>query len=255
MKKVLLGLALFGTIASADFISASVGAGLWQENIDGYAKSGDDINYMNKKEAETDGNSHTGNLGLSDEVKPYVWAKVIHPIPLIPNVKAEYRQYDTEGTGYAVGSANFFGQNVSLTDRVTTHITIDSYDVTAFYEFKPIIDIEVGVGVNVLDGTTDVKTSTSHTSVSWTAPIPYLYGRVETPTIMGFSAEAQGKYIDVDTAHYYDYQGGVKLHLPLAFLDMTIGAGYKYQEIYGEDGDDATMLKFEGYYAEVGAKW
>ena len=253
MKKVLLGLALFGSIASADFIGASVGAGLWQENISGYVKSGDYTNYLNKEVSLTD--TKNGNLGLSDEVKPYVWAKIIHPIPLIPNVKAEYRQYDTEGTGYAVGSANFFGQNVSLTDRVTTHITIDSYDVTAFYEFKPIIDIEVGVGVNVLDGTTDVKTSTSHTSVSWTAPIPYLYGRVETPTIMGFSAEAQGKYIDVDTAHYYDYQGAIKYHLPIPVVDITLSAGYKTQEIYGEDGDNKSLIKFDGAYLEVGARW
>ena len=64
MKKLLLGVALAGSLASADFIGASVGAGMWQENIDGYVKSGDDINYLNKD----DGNANTGDLKLSDEI-------------------------------------------------------------------------------------------------------------------------------------------------------------------------------------------
>ena len=92
-------------------------------------------------------------------------------------------------------------------------------------------------------------------STTWTVPIPYLYGRVETPTIMGFSVEAQAKYIDVGTAYYHDYQGAVKYHLPTPIIDLSVTVGYKTQDIYGEDGDDASQLKFEGAYAEVGARW
>jgi len=40
MKKLLLGLALAGSLASADFIGTSVGAGMWHQNIGGYAKNG-----------------------------------------------------------------------------------------------------------------------------------------------------------------------------------------------------------------------
>jgi len=260
MKKLLLGLAVVGSLANADFIGASVGAGLWQENIDGYVKSGDDTNYMNKKSAETDGNKHTGNLGLSDEVKPYVWAQIIHPIPLIPNVKAEYRQYDTSGTGIVVGSLNFFGSDINVAGVADTSITIDSYDATFFYEFKSLLtaefEIEAGFGINVLDGTTEVVIDkTNKTTTTWTAPIPYLYGRLATPTIGGFSVEAQAKYIDVGTAYYHDYQGAVKYHLPIPVIDVTLSAGFKTQEIYGEDGDNSTLIKFKGGYAEVGARW
>ena len=253
MKKLLLGVALAGSLASADFIGASVGAGMWQENIDGYVKSGDDINYLNKD----DGNTNTGDLKLSDEIKPYVWAKIIHPIPLIPNVRAEYRQYETTGkNGYAVGSLDFFGSKIRGGAVVDTDITINSYDVTAFYELKLFVEVEAGVGVNVLDGTTDmVINKGDKISTTWTVPIPYLYGRVETPTIMGFSVEAQAKYVDVGTAYYHDYQGAVKYHLPTPIIDLSVTVGYKTQDIYGEDGDDASQLKFEGAYAEVGARW
>jgi len=252
MKKILLGLALFGSIASADFIGASVGAGLWQENIDGYVKTGNTINYLNKE----DGNPNTGDLKLSNEVKPYVWAKIIHPIPLIPNVRAEYRQYKTSGrNGYVVGSVDFFGSDIKLAGTADTDITINSYDVTAFYELKLFFEVEAGVGVNVLDGTTDMVVNGTSSSTSWTVPIPYLYARLETPTILGFSLEAQGKYIDVDTAYYHDYQGALKYHFINTILDLSLAVGYKYQDIYGEDGDSATDLKFEGAYAELGVRW
>jgi outer membrane protein len=252
MKKLLLGVALAGSLASADFIGASVGAGMWQENIDGYVKSGDDINYLNKD----DGNANTGDLKLSDEIKPYVWAKIIHPIPLIPNVRVEYRQYETTGkNGYAVGSLDFFGSKIRGGAVVDTDITINSYDVTAFYELKVFFEVEAGIGVNVLDGTTDMVVNGESSSTSWTVPIPYLYARLETPTILGFSLEAQGKYIDVDTAYYHDYQGALKYHFINTILDLSLAVGYKYQDIYGEDGDNTTDLKFEGAYAELGVRW
>jgi outer membrane protein len=255
MKKLLLGLALAGSLASADFIGTSVGAGMWHQNIGGYAKNGKDINYMNNKAAETDGNIHTGNLGLSDETKPYVWAQIIHPIPVVPNVKLQFTQYDTSGSGIAVGSVKLFGADINLHDRVHTHITIDSYDATFFYELKMFAEVEVGFGVNVLDGNTKVSTSTSSASASWIAPIPYLYARVETPTIMGFSVEAQAKYLSINSAYYHDYQGAVKYHLPTPIVDMSASLGYRSQDIFAKDGGDETKLEFQGAFAELGVRW
>ena len=257
MKKLAVGLITAISLASADFIGASVGAGLWQENIDGYVKTGEDKNYFNKKSAETDGNTHTGNLNLSDETKPYIWAKIIHPVPLLPNIRAEYRQYHTTGTnGEVVGSVEIFGQKVTGAGVADTDITINSYDVTAFYELKLLFELEAGIGINILDGSTEIVIDkTNKSTANWTVPIPYLYARVETPTIAGFSIEAQGKYIDVTDAYYHDYQGGIKCHLPIALIDFTLSAGYKTQEIYGKDGDNETKMKFEGAYAELGARW
>jgi len=253
MKKILLGLVAAASIASADFIGASVGAGMWQENIDGYVKTGSDKNYFHNSNAKNEG---AGNLNLSNEVKPYIWAQIIHPIPLIPNIKAEYRQYHTTGSGYVVGTLEVFGQKLTGAGSSDTDITINSYDITAFYELKLFFEVEAGLGVNVLDGSTEIVIDkTDKSTANWTVPIPYLYGRVETPTIGGFSIEAQGKYIDVSDAYYHDYQAAVKYHLPMPILDLTITAGYKSQEIYGKDGDNETDMKFSGAYAELGARW
>ena len=256
MKKLLYGLVLCGSLASADFIGASMGAGVWQQNIGGYVKTGDDINYMNKKSAETDGDTHTGNLGLSDEKNPYVWAKIIHPIPLIPNIKLQYTKYDTKGKGIVTSNFEIFGHNIPLMGEVKTEIKINSIDATFFYEMKPVVaDIEAGVGVNILQGTTDVKTLISSDSEDWTVPLPFIYARVETMNIAGFSVEAQGKYLNVSVGHYYDYQGAIKYHLPLPLIDISASIGYKKQDIYGEDGDNSTKIKFDGGFAELGVKW
>jgi len=259
MKKLALGLLVAGSFASADFLSISAGAGLWQENISGYVKTGDNINYMNNKSAETDGNSKTGNLGLGDSTQPYIWAKLIHPLPVIPNVKLQYTRYSTSGNGIASGSLNIFGNEINLNNKVHTNLDIDSYDTTFFYEFKPIVvDLEAGVGINTLYSNVKVKSlttgDTSSTS-AWT-PIPYLYARAETMQLFGFSIEASGKYLNISSkGHYYDYKGAVKYHLPLPALDISAAVGYRYQDILGKDGDDETKLEFKGAFAELGVKF
>jgi len=259
MKKILLGSVLalgLATSANADFIGASVGAGLWDQKIDGYVKNGDDINYFNQKSAETDGNSHTGNLGLEGGQRPFIWVKIIHPIPVIPNIKFDYREYSFSGTGKAVGSVKIFGKSISVTDRVHTDMDIKSYDTTFFYEIKPIFaDLEAGFGVNVLQGDTTVKSSTGTSEVKWTAPLPYLYARAESMKIFGFAVEAQLKGIQAGDNYYKDYDGGIKYYAPFPILDISAKIGYKKQDIQGVDGDNKTNIKFEGAYAEVAVKW
>jgi outer membrane protein len=260
MKKLALSLLVAGSFASADFLSVSAGAGVWQENISGYVKNGDTINYMNKKSAETDGDNKTGNLGLQDKNQPYIWVKLIHPIPIIPNVKLQYTKYSTSGDGIASGKLKIFDRTIAyLNDKIHTDLDINSYDATLFYEFKPVVvDLEAGVGVNVLltDTTVTSKTTQQTSSASTVAPIPYLYARAETMQFLGFSIEAEGKYLNVSgTGHYFDYSSALKYHLPLPVLDIYASAGYRYQDILGEDGDNETKLQFKGAFAEIGVKF
>jgi outer membrane protein len=258
MKKLALSLLIAGSFASADFLSISGGAGYWKENISGHIKSGDTTNYLNNKSAETDGNNKTGNLGLSDETQPYIWVKLIHPIPIIPNIKVQYTRYSTSGDGIASGEVKVFGRTITnVNTKIHTDLDIDSYDTTLFYEIKPIVvDLEAGIGVNLLDSSTTIKTATETASATAIAPIPYLYARAETMHILGFSVEAQGKYLNISShGHYYDYSGALKYHLPLPVIDISASLGYRYQDILGKDGDNETQLQFKGAFAEIGVKF
>ena len=258
MKKLALSLLVASSFASADFLSISAGAGIWQENISGYVQNKDTINYMHNKSAETDGNNNTGNLGLANKTEPYVWIKLIHPLPIIPNIKLQYTKYSTSGNGKASGNLKIFGKSIAnVTSNVHTDLDINSYDATFFYEFKPaIVDLEAGFGVNVLNTDITIKTLTDTSSASAVTPIPYLYARAETMQLFGFSIEAQGKYLNVsDKGHYYDYSGSMKYHLPLLAIDISASLGYRYQDILAKDGDNKTKLQFKGAFAELGVKF
>jgi len=276
MKKISIALITAGLVsfASADFLSISAGAGYEQQNIDGYVKLGDTINYFNKKSAESDGNCDTGNFGLKDESNPYVWVKLIHPVPIIPNVKIQYTKYDTSGhSNYVAGGVKIFGDvkiPAALTD-VSSEQTINSYDLTFFYEFKPVVaDIEAGFGLDIWQGNTKIAgdnatcingtlTKTGGSTAideDWTVILPYLYGHIETMQIFGVSILADVKWAKAGDNHHYDYQGAVKYTIDIPGpVNPFIKAGYRYKEAYGVDGDNETEVKYKGIFIEAGAKF
>ncbi|NPA54884.1 MAG: TIGR04219 family outer membrane beta-barrel protein [Epsilonproteobacteria bacterium] len=259
MKKILL-MGLIGlSAANAEIIGMSGGVGIWKENISGYIKTGDNINYLHNQSALSDGNDKTGDLGLANKSHPYVWLQLIHPLPLIPNIKLQYTRYDTSGDGVASGDLKIFNKTITANSAVHTDLTIDSYDMNVFYNIEPIVaNINVGVGVNVLCGDTSVtvKSTNQTSSASFTTPIAYLYANVDSMTLFGMSASAQVKYLNISSlGHYYDYDFNVQYHLSTVIIDATISVGYRYQDILAKDGDDETNLKFNGGYAQIGLKW
>ena len=267
MKKIVLGLTLAASLASADFLSISAGAGEWNQDIDGYIKVGDSINYFDNSSAETDGNDKTGNFGLKTSTNPYVWLKLIHPLPLVPNVKLQYTKYDTTGhSDYIAGGVEIFGDisfDTALTNADTTQ-TINSIDATFFYEFKPVVaDIEAGFGIDYWKGNTKIYGTAQTTGETktwvdsdWSVILPYLYAHVETMKVFGVSVLGDIKWGKLGDNHHYDYNGAVKYTFDIVGpVNPFVKVGYRYKEAYGVDGDNETEIKYEGAYAEVGARF
>ena len=266
MKKIsviLSGLVLGVSILSADILSVSAGVGIEEQKISGYVKNGDTINYFNNSSAETDGNINTGNLGLKDKTNPFFWLKVIHPVPVIPNIKFQYTKY------HSTGHSNYIAGNIKIFDKVNiptsltnanTKMDINSFDITAFYEFNPIfVDIEVGAGADIWSGKTEIFDNTTNTKVvdeSFTVVLPYLYGRLESMKIFGFSILGYAKWAKAGDNHHYDYLGAIKYTIDIPGpINPFIKVGYRYKEAYGVDGDNTTKLKYKGAFAEIGAKF
>ena len=268
MKKISLALVLSGALSvlTADILSFSAGAGYWQEGVSGYIKIGDVTNYFQNKQAESDGNDNTGNFGLKDKKNPYVWLKFIHPVPLIPNIKLQYTKYDSTGNSNNIsgGEIKFFENiniPVSLTNATTTQ-TINSYDLTLFYEFNPVIvDIEIGLGVDLWQGKTKIYGTGAGEEKTWVdedwiVPLPYLYGSIETMKFFGFSLNANVKYLKIGDFHHYDYQGGLKYTIDiLGPVNPFLKIGYRYKEVFAKDKDDEMLLKYNGTFLEIGAKF
>jgi outer membrane protein len=262
IKKFLLAGGVLATLGFGTLLEVDAGVGTWSQDYDGYVKIGNTKNYFDKSSAETDGNPNTGNFGLDTEWNFYFYAKVIHPLPILPNLRFQYTKYDTTGRSkYISGNVEVFGDvdiPTSLTNA-STDLSIDSYDVTLFYQFSPVVaDVELGVGVDLWDGSlkivgtgTDGKVYTIQDS--FLLPLPYLYGRVESMKFYGVSFVGMGKFATFSDNHHYDFMGAVKYTMDLpGFADPYIEVGYRYKDIKGVKSDNETILKTEGIFAEVG---
>ena len=263
LSVVLAGIFLSAGIANADMLSISAGVGIEHQKIDGYVKSGNTKNYFNNKSAENDGNPNTGNLGLDDKNNLFLWAKIIHPIPILPDIKFQYTKYHSTGhSNYIAGNVKIF-DDVNIPTPLTnanTKMDINSYDITAFYEFNPLFaDIEIGAGADIWDGKTKIYDNTKNKEIvneSFTVVLPYLYGHIETMKIFGFSILADVKWAKAGDDHHYDYLAAVKYTIDaLGPVNPFLKIGYRYKEAYGVDGDNTTKLKYKGAFAEIGAKF
>ena len=265
MKRVSIVLiALLCTdILKADFLSVSIGGGYERQDISGYVKNGNTINYFNNSSAESDGNINSGNLGLDNKNNPFIWLKIIHPIPVLPDIKFQYTKYHSTGhSNYVKGNVKIFGDAsipAALTN-IDTKMDINSYDVTFFYEFNPLVaDIEIGAGTDIWDGKLKIYDNIAKKEIvnqNFTVILPYLYGHIETNHIFGFSALATVKWAKAGDNHHYDYLGALKYTFDVSGpIDPFIKVGYRYKEAYGVDGDNTTKLKYKGYFAEIGAEF
>ena len=265
MKKLSIALITAGlvSLASADLLSVSAGVGYWKENISGYVKKDNTINYFG---TISNYGGTTGYLGLKDETRPYLWVKFIHPVPFIPNVKLQYTNYDTSGhSNYIAGNVKIGDVNINtaLVNADTTQ-TIKSYDATFFYEFKPVVaDIEAGFGVDYWKGYTRIYGTSQATGETktwvdnnWEVILPYLYAHIETMKFFGFSAIANVKWAKAGENHHYDYTGAIKYTIDVPGpVNPFIKVGYRYKEVYGESDGTSTLLKYKGAFLELGAKF
>ncbi len=266
MKKISIAALLIAGIASfasADLLSVSAGAGYEQQKISGYAKNGDTINYFG---SVSNYGGTVGYLGLKDKNNPYVWVKLIHPIPLLPNIKLQYTRYDS------TGHSNYIAGNVKIGKvyingaiiNADTSQKINSYDATLFYEFKPVFaDFEFGAGVDIWQGHTKIYGTEQLTGITkywvdndWTVILPYVYGNVETMQFYGVSALGYVKWAKAGDNHHYEYLGALKYTIDVPGpINPFVKLGYKYKEVYGTDGDTTTKLQYKGAFLEIGAKF
>ena len=265
MKKTMLVISALAAVLNADFLSVSAGVGIQRQIIDGYVKKGNTVNYFNNSSAQTDGNVNSGDFALKDKSNPYFWVKLIHPMPFLPNVKFQYTKYDSSGrSSYIAGGVKIFSDvyiPTALTNALTEQ-SIDSYDVTFFYEFNPVIaDIEAGFGVDIWNGKTKIYgngagVSKTWVDSGWSVVLPYLYLHLQSMRFFNVSLSADAKYAKIGDYHHYDYQGALQYTIDITGpVNPFVKLGYRYKDVYGEDGSYQTSIKYKGAYLEIGAEF
>ena len=224
MKKKLLALTLltgFSNAATADILGTYFGADIWQSGVDGTIKH----------------NSTDLTSSYEDTYNYRIYAKLEHPLPLIPNVALRFSNVDITGTGA--------DENLNLK---TTNFTL-------YYELldNDIVSLDAGVTWRQLDGVFE-KNGSEH---NLNAPVPmgYAYGEVGLP-LLPLKGFAMVNAVSLTGDVYNDAEIGLSFMLnPGYVLDWSIRAGYRVQQLdFNVDGvkTDATIdgafVGFEGHF-------
>jgi outer membrane protein len=254
MKKILIILvygAIFALVVNADMIRIEGAAGVWQQKSSGDVKYTDDSALLYGWDGRIEAKEEIENKG-------YAWIMIKHPIPVLPNLRVEY--VNLESNGIATGT--FKKYNVTATLGNTT-LKMDQYDIIPYYNILDNIGwttVDVGIDFKVVDasyeanGVETVIGNASFYKDSSTTLIPLLYvrSRVEFPYAIG--VEGIAKYIGYGKSYVVDTI--VKVDYTLEFVPViqpAIEVGYRYQGYKYDDNDaEGTLdLTFSGFYAGV----
>ena len=247
MSKILSGMLLAGllvTVSQADVLRVEMGAGVWNQEPDGY------LQYKNSSSfTESD-------AGYSDEDQLYVWANLKHPIPILPNVRLEYTPMEFSGTS----TADFSYGGEDFTPGAVSTLTMDQYDAILYYN---ILDntgwttIDLGLDVKYID--TSFKASQAGLSVNESEDLvlPMAYGRLrfEIPAT-GIGLEGDIKYTGYKSSTVYDYRVKADYSIDLSAIDLGVEAGYRFQRIKIDQEDFSSLdttgdIDISGFYAGV----
>jgi len=249
MKKIISSLAIATTLVSsayADFLRVEAGAGVWSQTPSGYVERTDGDGALELK------GSYTSNENSSSEF--YLWALFKHPIPIIPNIRAEYVTLEDDGTlgvDTTVGGIPASGAKATLS---TTQLD--------FIPYYNILDntmwITLDLGIDLKYTTTDAdvgldlpivgyKTIYSDSDSFW-LPLLYVRGRVEVPGT-GLGVESDVKYITDGDSTVYDIRAKVDYTFGVSeALDLGLELGYRTQKYDIIDGKDKAYLTYDGVY-------
>ena len=110
---------LLTPLAQADTIFGFyAGAGTWQQGYSGDVTSG-----LAAVDVEDD-------LGLDDDEQNVVlYAALEHPVPGLPNIRAQYMSMDTSGANVLDRTIEFNGQSFTIADSVDTSVELTQAEI------------------------------------------------------------------------------------------------------------------------------
>ena len=227
-------LATLPAIASADILSFSIGAGVWNETPEG--------NIIKPSGAVTPTVDVKNNLFWSEESQGYLFATLEHPVPLLPNVRLMYTKIDHAGNGIT----SFSYDNEAFSGNVANDFSIEQTDILGYYEvLDNVVSLDLGLNIRLLDLSYQINDdSGTMTSGTVSAPVPMLYALIGGSPWPGLLLSAEGNYMSISGSTISDFSA--KIAYTTDFF-VGIEAGYRTQTIELDDVDDTNAnIDFKG---------
>ena len=248
-RQILVFLILMTVIVRSGFTdSASVELGFagWQH------EPGGNINWQG-----TNADLESG-FKLDNQTEAFVWFRIEHPIPGVPNISLTHTRLKTDGSGTVTSAFNFGGTSFNVTDAIDSSLDLEQTDLTFFWNLvdtkKNIFSL--GLTAKYINGNaqaTNLTTATTE-SVDFSAVIPMVYGRIQiTLPITHVYMGAEGNAISYS---------GHKLTDARAFLGYRLASNVKVEvgyrrialELDNLDGVSSD-LSFSGVYGGLAIKF
>lgn len=233
------------TATHAEFMGLEIGIAGWRASPSGWVE---DEKRGNVGRADFDRDLH-----LDRETTGFAWLRLVHPVPLLPNLKLNYTPLKFDGSGQS--SFTFRGE--SFNGEVAGKADFDQLDVILFYNvLDNVVSLDLGLNVKVLDGSVKATDRTLGRSeeVDFTAPIPMLYGNLgfNIPTTnLNFGLE--GSAIGYSGHRLTDLKAGIRYTFAGV---LGLEAGYRALKVKIDDLKDVSAdFKAKGPYLGVTARF
>lgn len=230
--------------AQAEIAGIEVGIAGWKASPSGWVQDED---------AGDDRADLEGDLHLDDETAGFAWVRLMHPVPVVPNLKLVYTPLQFEGSGTSTFTFGGFPFN----EQVDSEAQLDQWDVALFYEvLDNVVDLDLGLNVKVIDGYVRAtgQTSSQTEEVDFTAPIPMLYANV------GVNIPVTDVHLQIEAAGI-GYSGNTLTDIKASIGYTVAGvvdlqAGYRAMKLKLDDIEDVSAdIEVSGPYLGVAAKF
>jgi outer membrane protein len=235
---ILTPVSLTSLPASADFIGLYVGGGFWQASPEG------DI-------GRTDINLES-TLNLDEQNNQFVFVAIEHPIPILPNVRAQHSEMEWNGNALVSAGTNLNGNPFVTDEQVAVSVDLTHTDTTLYYEIMDnVIDLDLGITARSFDGEASLVGVTQQESIELDAVGPLLYGQVGVDIpITALSAHVLVNWTNIDKFRLIDWAAQLTYELDLLpAVDAGLILGYRSMQVELDDLDDLEAdASFEGYF-------
>lgn len=238
------------TAAQAEFIGLEVGIAGWRADPSGWIESEKSNAVGGAVDLERD-------LHLDSENTGFAWVRVVHPLPLLPNLKLSYTPMKFEGSGETSRQFSFGDTTISENAQIDSELKLNQWDAVFFYNLLDnVVELDLGINIKVLDGNVRATEQASGRTddIDFTAPIPMLYGRVGVDLpFTDFYVGAEGSAIGYSGHRLADFKANVRY--TIAHI-IGLEAGWRMQKLKLDDLKDINAdIEVSGPYIGVAARF
>ncbi|GAA6166459.1 TIGR04219 family outer membrane beta-barrel protein [Sessilibacter corallicola] len=243
MKKQLLisalGLAALSPVLHADTLGIYAGVGSWNPEYSGdIGRSGLDIE----------------DLGFDDDDYSFAYIALEHPIPILPNIKLQRTEMDTDEVATLTETFEFDDITFDVNETVATELDLTHTDAIFYYEvLDNVVSLDLGLNIRTFDGEATVAGETTGVeSIDIDASVPMGYAKIQFDLpFTGFYVGADANYVTFEGSTLSDFtvKGGYAYE---SVIDLGVEVGYRSINLELDDLDDFdTDITIDGIYAAL----